>query len=120
MWDTPLRVVKAGQVRDSTARHGAYRTTLDPGQGAAISDDVHLVECQPVSLVEEDQGGVRVHVATSWRVITRPGQHITGLTAADGVLVDGIDGVLSVDGEVGHVVHPRIGHSEFTVRRWRG
>ena len=120
MWDTPLRVVKAAQVKDGTARHGAYRTTLDPGQGAAISDDVHLVECQPVNLVEEDQGGVRVHVATSWRVITRPGHHITDLTAADGVLVDGIDGVLSVDGEVGHVVHPRIGHSEFTVRRWRG
>lgn len=120
MWDTPLRVVKAGRVRDGTARHGAYRTTLDPGQGAEVNSTVYLVECQPVSLVEEDQGGVRVHVATSWRIITRPGQHITDLTAADGVMVDGIDGVLAVDGEVGQVIHPRIGHSEFTVRRWRG
>ncbi|HIT74467.1 MAG TPA: hypothetical protein IAA98_02665, partial [Candidatus Avipropionibacterium avicola] len=78
------------------------------------------VECQPVSLIEEDQGGTRVHVATSWRIITRPGQHLTGLTAADGVLVDGIDGVLSVEGEIAHFVHPRLGHDELTVTRWKG
>ena len=120
MWDTPLRVVKAGRIPDPYKPGQLGRLTLDPAKGATIDPTEHFVECQPVSLIEEDQGGTRVHVATSWRIITRPGQHLTGLTAADGVLVDGIDGVLSVEGEIAHFVHPRLGHDELTVTRWKG
>lgn len=119
MWDTPLRVVKAVRVPDPY-NPSRGRLTIDPEQGAVVGAEVHLVECQPISLVEDAAGGTRVHVATSWRVITRPGRYITDLTAADGVLVDGIDGVLDVDGEVGQFVHPTHGHSEFTVKRWLG
>lgn len=119
MWDTALRVVKAGRVPDPyNPARGVL--TLDPGKGATVLDAVHLVECQPVSLVEDDAGGTRVHVQTSWRVITRPGEFISDLRAVDGVLVDGIDGVLEVVGEVGQWQHRTHGHSEFTVRRWAG
>lgn len=120
MWNTRLRVVKAGRIPDPYKPGQPGRLTLNPDQGATIDRTEHFVECQPVSLIEEDQGGTRVHVATSWRIITRPGQHLTGLTAADGVLVDGIDGVLSVEGEIAHFVHPRLGHDELTVTRWKG
>lgn len=119
MWDTPLRVVKPGTVPDPyNPTRG--RRTLNPQDGATVLDDVHLVECQPVELVEEDSGATRVHTRTSWRIITRPGSNITGLTATDGVLVEGIDGVLEVVGEVGRWVHRTHGHDELTVTKWEG
>ncbi|WP_123959715.1 hypothetical protein [Corynebacterium pseudopelargi] len=94
--------------------------TLDPARGAQVMPERYRCEVQPVELVEDDGGGIRVHTRTSWRVITMPGCFIEGLRASDGVLVDGIDGVLEVVGEVGQWQHPTHGHSEFTVRRWQG
>lgn len=117
MWDTPLRVVKPAVVADG---YSPGRINLDPDNGATVLDDEHYVECQPVELAEETAGGTRVHTRTSWRIITPPGTHIDGMEATDGVLVDGIDGVLEVVGEVGGFVHPTHGHDELTVTRWRG
>lgn len=113
-----LRVVKPGHLPDNYSPRG--RLTLDLDQGAAVAPGEWWVECQPVSLVEDTAGGTRVHTSTSWRVITRPGTHIPGLQATDGVLVDGIDGVLEIEGEVGVWPHPLLGHDEFTVRRCHG
>lgn len=120
MWDVTLRVVTPGRIPDPYNPSSPGTITLDPDQGATVGDEIHYVECQPISLVEEDQGGVRVHVATSWRIITRPGHNIAGLSATDGVVVEGVDGVLSVQGEVGRIVHPVLGHDEFTVARQKG
>lgn len=112
-----LRVVKPARIEDP---YSPGRLTLDLHQGATIAPGEWLVECQPATLVEDTAGGTRIHTTTSWRVITRPGEHIAGLQAVDGVLVDGIDGVLQVEGEIGGWAHPRLGHDEFTVRRSHG
>jgi hypothetical protein len=119
IWQTPLRVVKAGRGSDPYSPKGG-KLTLDPDNGATIQDEEFLVECQPVELAEDTAAGTRVHTRTSWQVITRPGTHIDGLDATDGVLVDDIDGVLEIVGEIGRVNHDRLGHDEFTVTRWEG
>lgn len=113
-----LRVVKPARTADPYSSTG--RITLDLDQGAQVAPGEWWVECQPVALVEDTAGGTRVHTMTSWRVITAPGTHIPGLQPTDGVLVDGIDGVLEIEGEVGVWPHPLVGHDEFTVRRWNG
>lgn len=119
MWDTPVRVVKAGREPDKyNPRNG--RVTLDPDKGATVLPEVYLCEVQPIELVEDDAGGTRVHTRTSWRIITRPGTHILGVRASDGVTVHGIDGVLEIVGVIGQWTHPTHGHSELTVRRWEG
>lgn len=119
MWDTELRVVKGGR-EDDPYNPGHGRITLDPERGATVGEQVHFVECQPIELFEDDAAGTRVHTRTSWRIITPPGAYIDGLTAIDGVLVDGVDGVLEVVGEVGRWVHPSHGHDELTVTKWEG
>ncbi|WKD60918.1 hypothetical protein CCICO_04405 [Corynebacterium ciconiae DSM 44920] len=119
MWDSTLMVVKAGRVSDPYNPSGGV-PTLSVNEGATIVPARHRCEVQPVELVEDDAAGTRVHTRTSWRVITQPGHYIDGLRASDGVMVDGIDGVLEVVGEVGQWPHPTHGHSEFTVRRWQG
>lgn len=121
MWEQRLRVVKPAKVQDPYAPRAASRATLDPKQGAQVAGGEYLVECQPISLVEETDGGVRESVETAWRVISRRGQPITGISSSDGVLVDGIEGVLQVVGEVGQWPTPaRLAHTEFTVKRWLG
>lgn len=119
MWGTRLRVVKPTRVPDRYNPSSGI-LSLDVDAGATVLDDTWLVECQPIELVEDDAGGTRVHTRTSWRIITRPGVNIPDLAATDGVVVDGIPGVLEIVGEVGRLVHPRLGHDEFTVRRWEG
>lgn len=119
MFSSTLRVVKAGREPDPYKPRGGS-VTLDPARGAVVQPTVFRCEVQPVELVEDDAGGTRVHTRTSWRVLTKPGCFIEDVRPSDGVLVDGIDGVLEVVGEVGQWRHPTHGHSEFTVRRWQG
>lgn len=121
MWDQRLRVVKPAKVQDPYAPGKSSRVTLDIKQGAEIADGAFLVECQPISLVENTDSGTREAVETAWRIISRRGQPITNIKSSDGVLVDGIDGVLQVVGEVGQWPSPsRLAHTEFTVKRWLG
>ena len=121
MWQQRLRVVKPGKVQDPYAPNKASRTTLDPKQGARVQGTEYWVECQPVSLVEDNDQGTRVAVESAWMVVSRRGEPITNIGPADGVLVDGIDGVLQVVGEVGQWPTPtRLAHTEFTVKRWLG
>lgn len=120
-WAQRMRIVKAGRVKDPYAPGRSGRITLDPAEGATVQDRVWLVECQPIAVVEESENITRVASMNGWRIISRPGQQIEGITAADGVLVDGVKGVLQVEGEVGQwPTPPRLAHTEFTVRRWVG
>ncbi len=119
MWPTSLRVVKPARVPDpGSPKLG--KITLDPDQGATVLPGVWRVEFQTILLQEETEGGTREFARTGWRIITERGVNIPDLEHTDGVLVDGITGVLSVVGEVGRIVHSRIGHDEFTVERWVG
>lgn len=121
MWQQRLRVVKPAKVQDPYTPGKSSRVTLDIKQGARIADGAFLVECQPIFLVEDTDSGTREAVETAWRIISRRGQPITNIKSSDGVLVDGIDGVLQVVGEVGQWPSPsRLAHTEFTVKRWLG
>ncbi|WP_018119415.1 hypothetical protein [Corynebacterium mastitidis] len=116
-----MRVVKPARVQDPYAPKKASRITLDLEKGAEILPEVWLVECQPISLIEETENNTRVAAATAWRIISRRGQQITTIGPEDGVIVEGIEGVLAVEGEVGQWRTPtRLAHTELTVRRWRG
>lgn len=121
VWLQPMRIVKPARVQDPYAPRKASRLTLDPAQGAVIQPQVWMVECQPISLTEETENATRVAAVTAWRIISRRGEQITDIDPTDGVLVDGIDGVLEVQGEVGQWPTPaRLAHTELTVRRWVG
>lgn len=117
MWDTPIRIVKP---HDGPVSYGRAVRTLDPDKGAVVQPGEILVEFQPTNSDETTDGGKREHVATTWRIVTRPGEMLPGLESTDGVIVDGIDGVLEVIGDVARVIHPRLGHAEVVVRRWVG
>ena len=117
MWDTPIRVVK---LYEGPVSYGRAVRTLDPDKGAVVQPEEILVEFQPTNSDEATEGGKREHVVTTWRIVTRPGEMLLDLEATDGVLVEGIDGVLEVIGDVARVIHPRLGHAEVVVRRWVG
>lgn len=121
VWLQPMQIVKPARLRDPYAPGRASRITLDPAEGAEIQPQVWLVECQPISLAEETENNTRVAAATAWRVISRRGEQIHDISPEDGVIVEGIDGVLQVQGEVGQWPTPaRLAHTELTVKRWRG